>query len=54
METKSKVVGTTNKNFDGLLIMERFTEDTVEPTKEEKEREARKAAYEKKRSESKK
>ena len=47
METKSNVIGTDSKEFDGLLIMDRFNEDTVEPTAEEKEREARKKAYEK-------
>lgn len=47
METKSNVVGTDSKEFDGLLIMDRFNEDTTEPTAEEKEREARKKAYEK-------
>ena len=53
MEIESNVVGTAKKNLDGLLIMDRFTKDT-EPTKEEKDREARKAAYEKKRAEGKK
>lgn len=51
METKSNVIGTDSKEFDGLLIMDRFNEDTAEPTAEptaeEKEREARKKAYEK-------
>ena len=47
METKSKVIGTDSKEFAGLLIMDRFNEDTAEPTAEEKEREARKKAYEK-------
>ena len=43
METKSNVIGTDSKEFDGLLIMDRFNEDTAE----QKEREARKKAYEK-------
>jgi len=48
METdNANVVGTTDKKYDGLLVMDRFTEDT-EPTEEEKEREARKKAYEEK------
>ena len=34
METKSNVIGTDSTEFDGLLIMDRFNEDTAEPTAE--------------------
>ena len=47
METKSNAVGTKSKEFDGLLVMDRFNEDKTEQTTEEKERETRKKAYEK-------
>lgn len=54
METKSRIVGTTEKSFDGLLIMERFSEDIDSLTKEQREREIRREAYEKRRIEDKK
>ena len=29
METKSNVIGTDSKEFDGLLIIDRFNKDTA-------------------------